>query len=146
MIISRYTTYVAGVVVAAALVGTGLYLYQRPHISMPALPYPKVASTPQPGAGPAISDASRIELLNAFVKALMYGNDQQRRMQELCQNDSQCKGGVDMTQRAVDEWNRTVQGVVVKEKLPAGTGFNVDVGTGRVNVVVPAPAPVPAPK
>lgn len=138
-------------VLAALVVGLGIYLMRRSHPD----PVPSSASilanrspspsSPSPagsgtGSSPKLSDASRIQLLTTYERALMYSRDQQNRQKELCDADPECKQSLENAQKAVLEWNQIAPQIVLKEKLPTGTGFNVDVSTGTVNVVVPGGA------
>lgn len=126
------------IVLAAVLVGTGIHLAQTT-----AAPGPPLTSPPK------LSDASRVQLLNAYMRAMMYSNDVQRRQQELCDGDTECKQARENTQKSIDAYNALVPEVILKDKLPAGTGFNVNAANGTVNMVLPPPtvppAPVPAP-
>jgi hypothetical protein len=119
--------------IAAGLVAVGI---------LAQVPVPKPSSQ-----SPQLSDDSRLQILTAFQKAMMYSTDLQVRKNELCNQDDKCKYLMRATHDAVAEYNELMPKIVTREKLPEWTGFNVDVASSKVNVVVPdkAPEPVPAP-
>jgi hypothetical protein len=129
------TIDVFAIILAAVLVGIGYTLSAQ-------APTPVSVTPPQP----ALSAESRLEILNAFMKVIAFSNDQQKRQRDLCMADRDCRQDELHVRSAVDEYNALIPKVIARDKLPSGTGFNVDANTGAVNMVLPpAPASTPAP-